>query len=74
MMLDKYADPQDFTAGMRPDDIELYHGTNEEGEKVGFITAIHRDAHKPFRQKMIYSRKVEPLSSEEKLGPKWGGK
>ena len=61
--------------GMRPDDMELYHGTNEAGEKVGFInTAIHRDAHKPLSRSIDLHEESDPISATEKTGPKWGKK
>ena len=73
MALDEFEDPKDFTAGMRPNDPEHFYGTTATGEKVGFITAIHQDANKPFRQKYLHRRKVTQLDPAEKTGPKFFG-
>lgn len=73
MALDKFEDPKDFTEGMRPNDVEHFYGTTATGEKVGFITAIHKDANKPFRQRYLHRRSVEPLKKGETVGPKFFG-
>ena len=74
MALDEYEDPKDFTEGMRPNVPEHFYGTTATGEKVGFVTAIHRDANKPFRQRYLHRRKIQELKTEEKTGPKFFGK
>ena len=53
-----FKDPVDFTAGMCPDDPNHFYGTNDAGEKVNFVTKIHKDMMKPVRQKMLHKRKV----------------
>jgi|EP00945_MAST-04E_sp_MAST-4E-sp1_P000018 hypothetical protein len=73
MALDEFEDPKDFTEGMRPNDPEHFYGTTATGEKVGFITAIHRDANKPFRQRFLHRRKIQEMKAEEKTGPKFFG-
>ena len=73
MALDEFEDPKDFTEGMRPNNVEHFYGTTATGEKVGFITAIHKDANKPFRQRYLHRRSVDPLTKAETVGPKFFG-
>ena len=61
-----FADPVDFTAGMRPNDPEHFYGTDATGKKINFITKIHQDTMKPKMQKMLYTRKVDKLTAEER--------
>ena len=61
-----FEDPKDFTDGMRPDDPAHYFGTNALGEKVNFITKIHKDMMKPPMQRLLFSRKVDQLTEKEK--------
>jgi hypothetical protein len=61
-----FQDPVDFTAGMRPNDPAHFYGTDAKGNKVNFITKIHRDAMRPPLQKLLFSRKVEPLTEAER--------
>ena len=68
-----FKDPVDFTAGMRPDDPEHFYGTNDAGEKVNFVTKIHKDMMKPARQKMLHRRKVTELTDKERSGPLFSG-
>merc|ERR1711871_799501 len=68
-----FKDPVDFTAGMRPDDPNHFYGTNEAGEKVNFVTKIHKDMMKPVRQKMLHRRKVTKLTEKERSGPLFSG-
>jgi hypothetical protein len=73
MALDEFEDPKDFTEGMRPNNVEHFYGTTATGEKVGFITAIHKDENKPFRQRYLHRRKAKPMSKSETVGPKFFG-
>ena len=73
MALDEFEDPKDFTEGMRPNNVEHFYGTTATGEKVGFITAIHKDANKPFRQRYLHRRTAKPMLKSETVGPKFFG-
>ncbi len=73
MALDEFEDPKDFTEGMRPNDVEHFYGTTATGEKVGFITAIHKDSNKPFRQRYLHRRTAKPMLKSETVGPKFFG-
>ncbi len=65
-----FADPVDFTAGMRPNDPEHFMGTDPKtGAKVNFITKIHKDMLKPSQQRARYTRSIEPLTDKDKTGP-----
>jgi hypothetical protein len=68
-----FQDPVDFTAGMRPNDPAHFYGTDASGRKVNFITKIHRDEMRPPMQKLLYTRKVEPLTEAEKRSNLFSG-
>lgn len=68
-----YKDPEDFTVGMRPDDPDHYFGTDKTGAKVNFVTTIHKDMMKPYKQKMLHKRKVTGLTDKERRGPLFTG-
>ena len=69
-----FEDPKDFTEGMRPDDPAHYFGTDAGGQKVNFITKIHKDMMKPPMQRLLYTRKVEQLTEKEKSSNLFTGK
>ena len=73
MALDEFEDPKDFTEGIEAKQRGTFYGTTATGEKVGFITAIHKDANKPFRQRYLHRRSVDPLTKAETVGPKFFG-
>ena len=68
-----FKDPEDFTVGMRPDNPEHYYGTDMSGKKVNFVTTIHKDMMKPYKQKMLHRRKVTKLTEKERRGPLFTG-
>ena len=47
--------------------------TDAAGEKVNFVTTIHKDMMKPVNQKMLHKRKVTQLTEKEKSGPLFSG-
>ena len=68
---DPYSNPTDFTALLKPNDPSHFVGRDGTGGTVTFRTTIHRDVLKPRSQTVRCTRRVSPIRTEEKRGPRW---